>query len=311
MINGSLVLKAGETLDFEADGLIGLIITATAADPTHQISAQVIVPVTDVNETATGLTIDNAAPIAENAAAPAAGTVIATLAVMGDPDLAADFKAYTFNVTGAQAAKVEVVDGKLVLKAGQSFDFETSTALTVTAAGVANPAHVVSSSLAVAVTDVNEAPTGVTLSGPAVVKELAKAGTVVGALKAIDPDFNDLGKFDLIKGAADRFEIVNGQLVVKNGVGLDYEQAKSHQVVVEVTDQGALSVQQAFSVQVLNVRPEVTAGSAFNDVIFGDVTKDRLSGGLGNDLLKGAGAADVLRGDAGNDKLYGGLARTR
>ena len=86
MINGSLVLKAGETLDFETDGLIGLIITATAADPTHQISAQVIVPVTDVNETATGLTIDNnAVPIAENAAAPAAGTVIATLAVMATP----------------------------------------------------------------------------------------------------------------------------------------------------------------------------------------------------------------------------------
>ena len=54
---------------------------------------------------------------------------------------------------------------------------------------------------------------------------------------------------------------------------------------------------------------EDLAGSAFDDILAGDLRDNRLDGGAGNDILYGGpdGGADLLRGGPGDDRLYGGV----
>jgi Ca2+-binding RTX toxin-like protein len=47
-------------------------------------------------------------------------------------------------------------------------------------------------------------------------------------------------------------------------------------------------------------------GSAFDDVLTGDIAANMLSGSAGNDLLDGGGGGDTLDGGDGNDTLLGG-----
>ena len=54
---------------------------------------------------------------------------------------------------------------------------------------------------------------------------------------------------------------------------------------------------------------EDLTGSAFDDILAGDLRDNRLDGGAGNDILYGGpgGGADLLRGGPGDDRLYGGV----
>ena len=163
-------------------------------------------------------------------------------------------------------------------------------------------------SFTLAVTDVNEAP-AVTLTGVIAPAEYALAGTAVGTLTASDPD-GTTPTLSLVDDAGGRFEIKDGKLVVKDGLRLDFEQAASHQVKVRVAD-GANVVDTTFTVAVVDVNPEGTAGSAANDVFVGGALADGLHGAGGNDRLIGGGGIDSLFGDAGNDEVRGGLGKDK
>ncbi|WP_201863454.1 PQQ-dependent sugar dehydrogenase [Microvirga soli] len=104
--------------------------------------------------------------------------------------------------------------------------------------------------------------------------------------------------FELLSNAEGRFAIDNksGKISVADGVRLDYEQAKSHLVEVQVTDATGASMRKTFTIQVGNSLNETATGSALGDV---------LKGGEGQDAFKGAGGNDRLYGDLGNDRLYG------
>lgn len=154
------------------------------------------------------------------------------------------------------------------------------------------------------VTPVNDAPTDITLTGNTV-REAAPVGTVVGKLTGVDVDGPDGHVFTLLNNAGGRFALVGNQIVVKNGVLLDHEQAKTHAITVRLTD-GTFVQDKVLLVSVSNMSPEYVVGTTAANVLVGDVGRDRLYGGYGNDRLKGAGNNDTLKGDAGNDLLYGG-----
>jgi Ca2+-binding RTX toxin-like protein len=104
--------------------------------------------------------------------------------------------------------------------------------------------------------------------------------------------------FELLSNAEGRFAIDSrsGKISVADGVRLDYEQAKSHLIEVQVTDATGASMRKTFTIQVGNSLNETAIGSALGDV---------LKGGEGQDLFKGAGENDYLSADLGNDRLYG------
>ena len=107
-------------------------------------------------------------------------------------------------------------------------------------------------------TPVNDAPTDVTLAG-ATTMEAAAAGTLVGTLAGIDVDGVAGHAFTLIDDAGGRFALAGNQLVVKNGVQLDYEQAGTHLVTVRLTD-GAFVLDKVLSISVSNIESRIRRG---------------------------------------------------
>ena len=92
--------------------------------------------------------------------------------------------------------------------------------------------------LTITVTGTNDAP-DVSLTGSSV-DENAVGGTIVGDLAAIDPDNGDSHTY-AVDDASSPFEVVDGQLVVKDGAELNYEDNSAVDVDVTVTTPKALA----------------------------------------------------------------------
>jgi Ca2+-binding RTX toxin-like protein len=187
----------------------------------------------------------------------------------------------------------------------------------------------------------NQAPTGLSLSDSSVL-EYDAIGKEIGTLSASDAN-NDPITYSLVDNAGGRFAIVGNKLTLA-GPGVNFEEAKSHQVKVRVSDDKGGVTDQVFTVNVgdqltLNKRGtnkndringstlddilkggaatgrDTVKGLAGDDKLYGEGGNDALSGGdgidslfggKGDDTLKGEAGNDVLFGEAGNDKLYGG-----
>jgi VCBS repeat-containing protein len=157
--------------------------------------------------------------------------------------------------------------------------------------------------VSVVINAVNDAPAEVSLSKDEVV-ENSKRGTEIGQLTAGDADGDPL-TFTLLDNAGERFElqVVNGatSLVVKEGSRLDYEQATSHRIKVQVKDAANATYEETFTIQVENATDETLTGTPFADVLKGNAGKDTLQGGSGDDKLWGGLSNDTLSGDKGKD----------
>ncbi|MBS1168582.1 MAG: hypothetical protein H6R00_4607, partial [Proteobacteria bacterium] len=111
----------------------------------------------------------------------------------------------------------------------------------------------------IGLTDVNEAPTDLTLSG-GTVAENAAAGTVVGTVAGVDPDAGASLSYGLTDDAGGRFAIdaTTGEVTVANGSLLDYEAATLHAITVRVTDQSGLSYDESFTIGLTDVNEAPT-----------------------------------------------------
>ncbi len=274
-----LHLKAGVTLDHEADGQFDVTVEVddAAVGGTPDASQAFSLSVTDVNEAPTAVTLDNqVTSIAENSDT-SSSTKVADISVTDDALGTNDL-----SLTGADADKFEIVDNggsfELHLKAGVTLDHEADGQFDVTvevddaAVGGAPDA---SQSFSLSVTDVNEAPTAVTLDNQ--VTSIAENTDTSSSTKVADISVTDdaLGTNDLsLTGAdADKFEIVdNGgsfELHLKAGVTLDHEADGQFDVTVEVDDAavgGAPDASQSFSLSVTDVNEAPTAVTLDNQV---------------------------------------------
>jgi Ca2+-binding RTX toxin-like protein len=293
IVDNEVRVKAG--LDFEAAG--SHMITVQVSDGVNaSYEEDFTITINDVNDNApTDLELSNKT-VAENAAL---GAVIGTLSV-ADADTVGT---YTYTIVDADDNPIEddlfEIEGdkiklKTALNDAQVGDHQIRVMVDD------GDGHSYAETLTVTVSNVNEAPENVTLTG-ATVAELAAGGTVVGALSATDQDAGDVLSYRLTDDAGGRFEIKNGSLVVKDGFKLDFEQAQSHNVTVEVKDKAGLITVKTFAVAVGDASPEKTLGSAADDVFWGGSGKDTLSGGAGNDKLNGGLGNDLLNGGRGKD----------
>jgi hypothetical protein len=147
------------------------------------------------------------------------GDFIGTLSVSG----AAEGETFTYTLDSAYSDRFEIVGDELRVKAGNLLNFEStlkSFALLISATSQAEPGsrtNVGAQSFTINVTDVNEAPTGLTVTG-GTVEDNAAAGTVVATLAGVDPDANETFSYILTDASgtyltSDLFEIVNNQIV--------------------------------------------------------------------------------------------------
>src|SRR4051794_5895245 len=178
---------------------------------------------------------------------PQVGTIVGFLGVIGEG--ASENASFTLIDPGSGRFEIKkvfmegIVNYVLVVKnsvngdGSSLFDFEDDALnqFTFNIAVTGDAGTVIAKTpITVSVTD-NTAPTEIILSNSSVV-EHAGTGTVIGALWAFDPDDDDILTYTLTDDAGGRFDIVDGELVVKDGSLLDYLTSKSHQITVEVRD---------------------------------------------------------------------------
>ncbi|NDV48556.1 carbohydrate-binding protein, partial [Salipiger sp. PrR003] len=171
-----------------------------------------------------------AVSIAENSTEVAAGLT----ATDGEGD------ALSFELTGEDAALFEFNEttGALDFIAAPDFenpaDFDADNVYDVTLT-TSDGVLTASQDISVTVTDVIEAtqPNSIALDTSTVAENAA--GAVIGTLSAVDPDGDDAAITFSADPASD-FEVVGGQLKLKDGVALDFEATPSVDVEITATD---------------------------------------------------------------------------
>ncbi|MEM9238500.1 MAG: PA14 domain-containing protein [Pseudomonadota bacterium] len=117
-------------------------------------------------------------------------------------------------------------------------------------------------SFTIDVADVNEGPTDISLSGATIAENAA--GATVGTLSVVDPDAADSHSFTV---SDDRFEVVDGELRLREGVALDHETAASLEIEVTATDSAGLTHTESFTIDVAEM-PSIEMGSGFHAKYF-------------------------------------------
>jgi hypothetical protein len=136
------------------------------------------------------------------------------------------------------------------------------------------------------------------------------AGVVIGALNVTDPDVGDTHTF---KVSDNRFEVVDSQLKLKDGVSFNYEAEQSVTVTVTATDTGGNTIAKDFTINVINVNeaPVVTVkdGSVDNHVIDVNLAYSPVANAdvgdylYSNDNSSGKPDASLLNGVAGSNMV--------
>jgi hypothetical protein len=233
--HGQIRLRQGVFLDHESASKITFTVTATDSSILHHKTTFVI-DVLDVNEAPGALTLSGTS-VRENDK----GAVIGVLG-WSDPDKNEVLR-YSLSDN-----RFDVVDGKLVLKAGIALDFESQAAIPLSVTATDKGGLTTSRDFNIQVIDVNEAPGVLTLSGTSV-RENDK-GAVIGVLGWSDPDKNEVLRYSL---SDSRFDVVDGKLVLKAGIALDFESQAAIPLSVTATDKGGLTTSRDFNIQVIDV----------------------------------------------------------
>src|SRR4029077_16824992 len=106
------------------------------------------------------------------------------------------------------------------------------------------------------VTNVNETPSNIALVPNAVAENAANA--TVGTLSSTDPDAGNTFTYSIVAGGdGAQFAIAGNELRV-GATALDFEAGATRSVTVRTTDQGGLTFDKTFTVNVTNVNETPT-----------------------------------------------------
>jgi RHS repeat-associated protein len=178
----------------------------------------------------------------------------------------------TIALSGADAAAFEVEGTVLYLKAGTSLDYETKAAYAVTVSvsdAALSGSSPVSTGYSLSITDVNEAPTALSLNN--VTASLAENTSTASRIKVADIAVSDdaLGSNTIALSGADAaaFEVEGTVLYLKAGTSLDYETKAAYAVTVSVSDpalSGSSPVSTGYSLSITDVNEAPTAVALTN-----------------------------------------------
>ena len=253
IVGEELRLASGESLDFEATPSVEVEIVATDSGGASRRET-FAVAVTDVNEAPTAIGLE-ATPVVENVPGAAIGRLTAS-----DPD-AGDTATYA--VVGD--ARFTIVGEELRLASGESLDFEATPSVEVEIVATDSGGASRRETFAVAVTDVNEAPTAIALEAMPVAENAP--GATIGRVTSSDPDAGDTASYAVVDDA--RFTIVGEELRLTSGESLDFETTPSVEVEIVATDSGGETLSESFTFTVTDANdaplaaippPNVTLG---------------------------------------------------
>ena len=139
-----------------------------------------------------------------------------------------------------------------VLAASGPLNYETKSLYTIQVRTTDRGGQSLDKTFWVTVTNVNEAPTNMTLSGTAVTSG-QPAGTVVGVLQTMDVDNGDYHSYTLFGGETGPFSLQDNVLVTNTE--LDAALKSNYNIIIRSTDFGGLSIDRQFIISVLPAAP--------------------------------------------------------
>jgi hypothetical protein len=218
-----------------------------------------------LNAAPTALSLANITPsLAENTST--ASRIKVADIVIADDNLGSN----VISLSGPDAASFEVVGAELFLKAGVVLNFEAKTSydVTLSASDPSLPGSTpVSAAFALAVSDLNEAPTALATSASSFAENIP-AGSTVSILTTTDPDASNTFIYSLVSGTGDSdnsaFAINGDKLNIK--ASPNFEAKSSYSLRLRSTDQGGLSVERAVTFAVIDLNEAPTALSLANTI---------------------------------------------
>jgi Ca2+-binding RTX toxin-like protein len=231
------------------------------------------------------------------------GTLVGLLGA-SDPNAGDSF---TYTLQSDPDAKFQIVNNQLQVRNGAVLDYESKTSHQVTLRVTDQGGLTYDEVFTIVVKDVaegstNVAPTSLSLSGTSI-KENAAGGQYIGLLSATDPNAGDTFTYSLVNDPDAKFQVVGNQLQVRNGALIDYESKTSHQVTLRVTDQGGLTYDRTFAIQVIDVKNEKGGTRTKGAVLVSSESGGVLEGGDGDDTFYGSAGKDVFKGNFGRDSF--------
>ncbi|MFK0331567.1 DUF5801 repeats-in-toxin domain-containing protein [Rhizobium sp. NPDC090275] len=249
VVDGSLKLKSGVSLNYEAEHSVN--VTVTSKDSGNLTASQTFtIQVGDVNEKPNA-----GSDFTVNAAENVSDTTVLAKITATDPDAGPQNLKYSIASDVSGKFEVNQTTGEVSLKSGASLDYETDKQHVVTvrvtdAGGLTDDVQVT-----IKVTDVNEKPDA---GADFTVSAAENVGdtVVLAKVTATDPDAGPQNlKYSIASDVSGKFEVnqTTGEVSLKSGASLDYETAQQHVVTVRVTDGGNLSDDVQVTIKVTDV----------------------------------------------------------
>jgi len=248
-------LKLTPSANFEAKSTYSLRVqTNDGAGGTF--AKALTVTILDVNEAPADITL-SASSIAENNAANA---TVGTLAATGDPEAGAT---HTFSLVSGEGdtdnASFTLIGTSLKLTPSADFETKSSYAIRLRATDNGAPAASLEKQFTISITNVNEAPTDITLT-PASIAENNALGATVGTLAAADVDAGSTHTFTLVTGTGDTdnaaFTIAGSSL--KLTPSANFEAKSLYSLRVQANDGAGGTFAKALTVTILDVNEAPT-----------------------------------------------------
>src|SRR5207253_2069105 len=198
--------------------------------------------------------------IAENAAN---GTVVAQVAGH-DPDTAhGDVLTYALTDNAGGRFAIDATSGVITVANGSLLDYEAATSHAVTVRVTDQGGLTTTQTFTLAVTDVNEAPSAITLASGGAIAENAANGTVVARSADHTPELphGDHLIYALTLNTDSRFAIdaTSGVITVANGSLLHHPAATPPPYTTLFRSQGGLTTTQTFTLAVTDVNEAPSA----------------------------------------------------
>lgn len=240
IIDGSLKLKAGNTVEYVTEPSIAITITSTdSAGVEISQDFSILVGSIQLSSNEFGENSD--------------GAIVGTLSIT-DPDFTSNV---TYTLTGDDSDFFELVNNQLKLKDGNSADFETKETYNLTITADDDEANSASLDYTINVTNVNEQPTSITL-GSTSFNENSLSETI-GVISTADDDSSDSYTYELSGADAESFEIVSSSLKLKDSISANYEVKNSYAITITSTDSGGLTASEDFSLTVNDINDAPSA----------------------------------------------------
>ena len=208
----------------------------------------------------------SATTVAENVAV---GTSVGTFSTM-DPD-SGDTHTYALvSGTGDTDNSSFTISGNTLLTA-EVFDASVQDTYTIRVQTTDSTGRTLERVFTLTVTDQNVAPTGISLSDTSIAENEA-ASTSVGTLSTTDSNTSDTFTYSIVSidgSTTDTTFAISGNSLVATG-SLDFETKSSYSVVVRTTDQGGLSFDQTFTIDVDDINEAPTAIAISDDSVADD-----------------------------------------